>query len=570
MTPRNGMVLRQLSTSRAGGLSQEWQRMAAGGVGVVGVSAVAYYLFASDSNDEEMKSPEKLDAQASGESQKEDPSGEAKDATETVPSKMESETVEQTDNAGNEKAAQETSDKAVVSDKSENESSESEPALETSASVLDEPVEELAVKLAETPADEPVDEPVEQPADKPSEKNVEQLADETSEKPVVSKPVDEPLDQTTKEPADEPLDEPTDEPLDEPADEPADEPTDEPADEPLDEPADESNEVNEKDSEESSEKEKFVWDYEPVPRDYMAVFLDQESSAKLRERFPPAFENECYDHMTVVFEPTREQVLEQDDLLTNDEVVHVIAHAQDEFCQTLLVEVENPHIQSQNKYAHITLSYKSVAETEASIDAKYSNTLLYRLAAERPAREVFYLKRGVKEPLEWSGMLPVAGNYPESSATVTNVQSEALTVSGVYCLKSKMDWSDGIKCTYRRENECAFCKFMKGGPCRKVFMEWEDCVTGAGKEDNEFVDRCAAQTMKLKTCVDEFPNYYSVLDEKPEGEKDDVDAAEPSSSTEGEQAAAVTPIDEKSADNSVISKEDDASNETVEISEARE
>ncbi|GBG26087.1 Hypothetical Protein FCC1311_023072 [Hondaea fermentalgiana] len=316
--------------------------------------------------------------------------------------------------------------------------------------------------------------------------------------------------------ADEP---PADEP---PADEvaadepPADEP---PADEP---PADE---------EEVAKPPK--WDYVPSEGDYTAVFLDEASMEKLRARFPPLFPaNPSYDHMTVIFEPTREQVLDHDDLLSENFTLHVIGYAQDEHCQSVLVEIGSPHLESANKYAHITLSYKGGEPYEA----KYSNVLFHRLAATDAKKSFYMLKNAEGQNLYWNGKLPEAGSYEPVRASFQNVEDEQMTVTGTYCLKSTFD-KEKRTCGYKRENECAFCKFMKGGPCRNEFIAWEKCVNESkdSEDKDAFVDRCAPQTIVLKNCVDSHPEYYFMLDEP--SDADAAEAPEPAEAAESVEAS---------------------------------
>jgi len=347
-----------------------------------------------------------------------------------------------------------------------------------------EPEEEEAL---EPPADD--EEASEPPAD--DEEASEPPADdeEASEPPADDEEASEP-------PAD-----------DEEASEP---PSDEPAEGNDAEPSEELLEEGEALVEEGANK-RPKWDYEPTEGDYSAVFLDEESMEKLRKRFPPLFkENQAYDHVTVIFEPTKDQVLEHDDLLTEDYKVHVIGYAQDEHCQTVLVELSSPHLRSQNKYAHITLSYKGGEPYEA----RYSNVLLNRIATDEEAKKSLYLLKNVDEQnLYWNGQLDTAGTYEAVRASYQNVEEEEITLNGTYCLKSTFD-KETRSCSYKRENECGFCKFMKAGPCRQEFMAWEKCV-GDSKDDDDkdaFINRCAPQTIVLKNCVDTHPEYYFMLD----------------------------------------------------------
>jgi len=52
---------------------------------------------------------------------------------------------------------------------------------------------------------------------------------------------------------------------------------------------------------------------------------------------------------------------------------------------------------------------------------------------------------------------------------------------------------------------------MKGGPCREQFVAWEACVERCRDDGADFVHECGAQTLQLKRCTDEHPEYYGAL-----------------------------------------------------------
>ena len=100
---------------------------------------------------------------------------------------------------------------------------------------------------------------------------------------------------------------------------------------------------------------------------------------------------------------------------------------------------------------------------------------------------------------------------------------------------------DGAKAAYgekeqEEEEECGFCKFMKGGSCKTAFVAWEDCVDEAKEADGDFVEKCAKQTEALRDCMLADPGYYG--DMLPdEGEADD----EKKKDTEGSPDAKAKP-----------------------------
>ena len=112
--------------------------------------------------------------------------------------------------------------------------------------------------------------------------------------------------------------------------------------------------------------------------------------------------------------------------------------------------------------------------------------------------------------------------------------------------------ADGEK---EEEEECGFCKFMKGGSCKTAFVAWEDCVDKAKEADGDFVEKCAKQTEALRDCMLADPGYYGDMlpdegeadDEKKDSEASRSDAkakpSEPATAAPAKQsraAAAVT------------------------------
>ena len=111
--------------------------------------------------------------------------------------------------------------------------------------------------------------------------------------------------------------------------------------------------------------------------------------------------------------------------------------------------------------------------------------------------------------------------------------------------------------------ECGFCLFMRAGPCGDEFRAWEACLEKCKEEgpfahqrpqplriacvlfvafaprssgdrcspflprllripfsDTDFIEHCGPQTIKLKNCVDQHPEYYEVLNESQDDKKE--------------------------------------------------
>ncbi|XP_057415900.1 uncharacterized protein LOC130710591 [Lotus japonicus] len=61
------------------------------------------------------------------------------------------------------------------------------------------------------------------------------------------------------------------------------------------------------------------------------------------------------------------------------------------------------------------------------------------------------------------------------------------------------------------EGECGFCLFMKGGGCKDSFIDWENCVQEAEKNNEDLVEKCAQVTARLKQCMDAHADYYEPI-----------------------------------------------------------
>ena len=82
---------------------------------------------------------------------------------------------------------------------------------------------------------------------------------------------------------------------------------------------------------------------------------------------------------------------------------------------------------------------------------------------------------------------------------------------------------------------CGFCEFMKGGPCRDVFIQWEICVDKCNDISSDFVDECTTQTIQLKDCIDNNQEYYGVLNQPPPEEENKEGAVDEKRGTEANQ-----------------------------------
>lgn len=205
----------------------------------------------------------------------------------------------------------------------------------------------------------------------------------------------------------------------------------------------------------------------------------------------------------------------------SDGELEVLALASDGSTRSALVSVPRPYAEGSG-LTHVLLSAPEGVDPEA---AEATAEALWaaleasgRLVVERTADGAPRAARLRSGEPEWQGIL---AHGPVTATGVTGaVTPRAVTVSVkaprrgapralatlplVACAPSA--WEKGA-CV----RECGFCKFMKGGPCRDAFVAWEGCVEKCREDGADFIEACGQQTLALKACTDEHPEYYGAL-----------------------------------------------------------
>ena len=118
---------------------------------------------------------------------------------------------------------------------------------------------------------------------------------------------------------------------------------------------------------------KLVRNYQDKPPPYLGVFLTPEAREEVLRRFPPAHDTVYADHVTLVHQPTEEDmaVFREKFELGQQVAIEITGYAEDRNGQVL--EVALPEgLRSQKRRPHITLSVKP------GVKPAYSNELLGR------------------------------------------------------------------------------------------------------------------------------------------------------------------------------------------------
>ena len=72
-----------------------------------------------------------------------------------------------------------------------------------------------------------------------------------------------------------------------------------------------------------------------------------------------------------------------------------------------------------------------------------------------------------------------------------------------------------------KERECPVCQYMKGGPCKAQFLEWDACVQGMSEDDDLSV--CFQPTLKMMECMRKY-EYYDMMTANSESKMAQVNA----------------------------------------------
>lgn len=275
------------------------------------------------------------------------------------------------------------------------------------------------------------------------------------------------------------------------------------------------------------------------PAEFVGVFVDRASAARLAARFPATVAKQGELFVVLKFHPTEQEKQAFAPLLGQAAALTVKGYVEDARSQAVLVTVTTDGGEpieldidvNKAQVPHVTLA---AADGLAGANAGQTSVLLERL---RAAGRLQFLAAEGSEPQSaaWQGelpafdssLLPLFNPFPASSARVEPASKEdaALELRGVVCLSTAYD-AESESCAAAKA-ECGFCKFMKAGPCGAEFSAWESCLDRCKKDGLDFIEHCGKETIALRDCVDANPEYYHVLqDNGEEGEAETEAEAE--------------------------------------------
>lgn len=259
-----------------------------------------------------------------------------------------------------------------------------------------------------------------------------------------------------------------------------------------------------------------------------AAFLNREGLETLHTAFKPAHQHVIEaPRLTVAYDPKGAKLANIATQLGRPVDLKVKAIVQDGHAQAVVVEVVKATEDDDggvptlvdNSVPHVTIS---VSNAHDGYGPFYSNHMLSRALA---------VAGGFDKT--WSGELPAKDGF-EATKCMIVVPEERTILTATLCTTDQWKIDVG-RCG--EEKQCGFCRFMKMGPCGKEFAAWEECIDKCKETEDDFVDKCAHQTMTLKSCVDLHPEYYySVIDEKDSDDPDDISIEDETGSAEASAA----------------------------------
>jgi abnormal spindle-like microcephaly-associated protein len=241
------------------------------------------------------------------------------------------------------------------------------------------------------------------------------------------------------------------------------------------------------------------------PRRFAGAFLNAEGKTTLLNSFKPIHREVIQTpNLTVAYDPKGAALARLATQLGRPVDLKVSAIISDKHAHTAVVEVVKATddddggipFMLENTTPHVTISI--AGNEHDGYGPFYSNHLLSR--AKAAAGDLDH---------SWKGILPARDGYEETECEIT-IPEERTILTATLCVSDQWN-AEASRCG--EEKGCGFCRFMKLGPCGKEFAAWETCIDECKETEEDFVDKCAHQTMKLKSCVDVNPDYYySVLD----------------------------------------------------------
>jgi hypothetical protein len=274
--------------------------------------------------------------------------------------------------------------------------------------------------------------------------------------------------------------------------------------------------------------------------EFVGVFVDKDSAAKLRAQYPskfPSSGNSASDHqlfLVLKYNPTDKEKETFAPILGRATQLHVKGYVEDAQTQAVLVAVttesgEPIDFDTGTDFPHVTVAS---VNGQQGLNSGYTSVLLERLRASGQLDALL----ANETTSEWSGelpafesaLLPLFNPFPAMPASVAPPAQNDNVLTGTLCVSSSFDPESGT--CLAPKAECGFCKFMKAGPCGVQFTAWEACLDRCKKSGLDFIDHCGVETLALRDCVDANPDYYSVLNEPPEGEEEGEEKKEEAAS----------------------------------------
>ena len=134
--------------------------------------------------------------------------------------------------------------------------------------------------------------------------------------------------------------------------------------------------------------------------------------------------------------------------------------------------------ESSYRYPHIVLSCDD-EDRSAAYSSVYGRLLVDRCVTDGLLVEE---SPNVYVPKEEVENVVIEGyySYPETHVTVKDLRDQQIVLNTCLCTSRGYQSEESTCVEEKNKRECAWCVFMKSGPCYKPFDLWQKCILEVG------------------------------------------------------------------------------------------
>jgi mitochondrial intermembrane space import and assembly protein 40 len=143
-----------------------------------------------------------------------------------------------------------------------------------------------------------------------------------------------------------------------------------------------------------------------------------------------------------------------------------------------------------------------------------------RIPADQIQHQIYPAIRGqfvhipLKDQIIIDGFLCTEKDYHSSANNYCNFDREAFLTSLTSTSSQENQLATPTTSTEEESSElgvaaeCPVCKYMKGGPCKEAFIQWDTCIQSLA--DSQELRLCYEQTKNMMRCMQQY-EYYDIM-----------------------------------------------------------